>query len=205
MESKGTYLFDINKLLPRPLPVQEKFERDYYDFLSVIPDIIDQAFEMTVKARRMKDPRAVNRNWFANEMSGNLAFLIMRKFPAYVKMVRGTYCLNLNFEYECYVKRLTSALQPSYRHSDTSWANFNQRAMSIKEQLPIIYIGYKASKTNDKILGSYAVCLQGKNRLWVSDLNALTPPSYGTASNVSPVTPQQPEVAVGVRIKKKAK
>lgn len=202
---KSNLLFDINKLLPRPIPEQAKFEEDYYRFLSAFPDIVDEAFNLTTVARKRKDVRAINRNWFANEMSGNIGFLIMREFPHYVKNVRGTYCLNLNFEYECYVKRLTQSLQPSYKHSDTSWANYNQRAMSPNDQVPIIYIGYKATKTNDDILGCYAVCIQGMKRLWVSDLNAIAPPSFGAITNSKPIVPLQPEVKVGIKVAKKAK
>lgn len=203
MYNKGNLLFDLDKLLPRPIPAQARFEADYYDFLTTMPQLVETAFFMAIDARKRKDPRAVNKNWFANEMSGNIAFLVMREFPQYVKFVRGTYCLNLNYEYECYVKKLTNTLKPSYKHSNTSWANYNQKAQSATEQLPVIYIGYTANKSNDKILGCYAVCRRGNERLWVSDLTAIDLPSFGVDKDTIPDA--SVDVQVRVRAKKNVK
>ena len=208
MQHKSTYLFDINKLIPRPIPEQARFEEDYMDLLSRMPELVERAYELTDEARRRKRPRSINKNWFSNEMSGNLADLISAEFPEYVRLVRGTYCLNLNFEYECYVKRLSvRGLRPSYKHSNTSWANVNQKSLSAKDAAPIIFIGYSANKTNDQIRGVYAVCIKGKERLWVSDLTALAPPDALSPSvTITPTPPKAPtpEVQVGVRAKKKA-
>lgn len=208
MQNKITTLFDIHKLLPRPIPEQEKFERDNLSFLTKFPELVSEAYRITDEARSNKKPRSINQNWFANEMSGNLAELVSSHFPEYVSLARGTYYLNFNFQYECYVKRLTGKkLAPSYHHSKTSWANLNQRSISSDEIVPVIYIGYKANKSNDKILGCYAVCFKGKDRLWVSDLDALDGRDYGSTTTIAPQAPAPsvtPEVQVGVRAKRKA-
>lgn len=193
-------LFDLDSLLPRPLPEQKAFEDEFTDFLSAIPTIIQKSYQLTDNARRQKEPASINVNWFANEMSGNIACQIGKKFPHFIKPVRNTYCLNLNYKYEVYVKKLNKQLKPSYHHSDTSWANINQRTMSkTTKPAPLIYIGYTTNEQNTLIRGYYAVCWQGDNKLWDSDLVSVASRNVKSAKNEN----ENPNLNVEVNLKKK--
>jgi hypothetical protein len=175
---KSNTLFDISKLVLRPLPIQREYELDYYDFLSGLPPKMDLAFKMTRDELKLKPPLSVNKNWFANTMNGNLIYLIGTAHPEFLKYTgRGSYCLFFNFKYEGYVKKLTGKkLFPSYNHTDTSLAITNQRAFPKQEPLPVIYIGYTSNRTHEMITGYYAVCIKGKERLWKTDLTAIEKP-----------------------------
>lgn len=202
--SKVNYLFDMAKLVQRPIPEQREFEITHFDFLTAIPVLTTQAFELTTAERKSKTPLSVNRMWFANTMNGNLLALVAAEFPEYVRSTgRGSHCLLLDNKYECYLKKLTNSLFPSYNHSKTSRALCNQEAMNEKDALPIIYIGYRTNKSKDDLKGFYAVCIKGKERLWKSDLTAIEPPNAETWSDTSPNLPLAPEVKVTVKVKRK--
>lgn len=202
---KSNTLFDISKLVLRPLPIQREFEVDYYDFLSGLPKQMDLAFKMTRDELKLKPPLSVNRNWFANTMNGNLIFLIGTKYPEFLKYTgRGSYCLFLNFKYEGYVKKLTGKkLFPSYNHSNTSRAITNHQALPEQEPLPVIYIGYTSNNTNEMITGYYAVCIKGKERVWKTDLTAIEKPVVKGIEQEAEKLPM-PLVTVKEKAKRKA-
>jgi len=181
-------LFDMIELVQRPIPEQRKFEIEYYDLLIALPGIILKAFEISNATKRNKNPLSMNRNWFANEMSGNVIDLIAQSFPMLVKYTgRGSYFLLLNFKYECYIKKLTKKrLFPMYNHSRTSKRLTNQVASKIEEPIPVIYMGWTINKTNDQIFGFHAVCIKGDERLWNTDLTAIQKPN----ENELKITPQ---------------
>lgn len=196
---RPNYLFDVDSLLQRPLPDQQEFQDEYKDILAAMPGIFQTALEKTLAAQKKKHPASINKNWFANEMSGNIEQMVKEKFPQYVKNVRGTYCLFLDSKYECYVKKLRSdSYRPSYKHSNTSWANVNQKAEQEDDQIPVIFIGYTVNKSNDLITGSYATCINGKKKLWRTDLNAI---SRANQQNIPhPVTTTEKEVVVEPKV-----
>ena len=203
---KVNYLFDINKLVQRPIPEQRAFELEYYDFLTILPEKINQAFDMTRAEMKLKHPLSINRIWFANTMNGNLLSLVGMAYPEYLKATgRGSYCLLLNCKYEGYLKKLTGKrLFPSYNHSKTSKALCDQKAKPGQEALPVIYIGYTINKTKDEITGYYAVCIKGKERIWHTDLTCIEPP-YVLPITAAGSPPVSPKVEVKVKKNKKAK
>lgn len=204
--NKSNYLFDINKLVQRPIPDQRAFEMEYYVFLTGLPDMIDQALKITRAAMKRKLPLSINRNWFANEMNGNLLALVGQDYPNYLqKTKRGSFCLLMNFRYEGYLKKLIGRkLFPAYNHSNSSKALTHQRGIEKEEPLPVVYIGYSINKTNDRITGYHAVCIKGKERIWRTDLTAIEPPEVkGIEKNTT--QPVAPTVTVKVKDQRKAK
>ena len=205
MKHKGNYLFEMNKLVQRPIPEQRSFELDYYDFLTSLPSKIDLAFEMTRAEMQQKHPLSINRIWFANTMNGNLIYLLGTSNPEYLKNTgRGSFCLLMNYKYEGYVKKLSGKkLFPSYNHSNSSKALTNQEALPEQEPIPVIYIGYTINKTNDFITGYYAVCIKGKERIWRTDLTSIE--GRGALPlEITTAPPFTPIVTVKVKEKKKA-
>ncbi len=176
---RQTSLFDESNLIQRPLPEQREFEIDYYDVLKSIPEIFSKGFLISNEVKKKKNPLSMNRNWFANEMSGNVIDLVSQSFPLFIKYTgRGSYCLFLNYKYECYIKKLTNKkLFPMYNHSLTSKRLTDQKALKIEEPIPIIYIGWTINNSNDNITGYYAVCIKGNERIWCSDLTCINPPN----------------------------
>ncbi len=201
------FLFDMGKLLKRPTPDQSQFETENYELLKSLPESVYTAFEMTRNEMKDKDPLSMNFLWFANSMNGNVLAVIGKSHRQFIRPTgRKNYSLMLKPNYECYIKKLAeNTLLPSYNHTNTSAAMCEQFAMPEQSPLPVIFIGYTLSKTNDKVTGCYAVCIKGKERLWVSDLSSLYPPASGN-NFILPNTPimTHPEVEVKVRVKKKA-
>ena len=204
---KANYLFDTAKLIQRPIPEQRGFEIEYYELLNSLPEKINEAFELTNKAKRKKRPLSINRNWFPNEMSGNVLDLVAQSFPHLVQATgRGSYCLMLNFKYECYIKKLTNKkLSPVYNHSKTSRRLTNQQAKEkIEAPIPVIYMGWTINKTNEKITGYYAVCRKGEDRIWYSDLTSIELPQIKNIE-VEQTKSTPSKVVVKLKDKRKAK
>lgn len=204
--NKGNYLFDMKKLVQRPIPEQRAFELEYYEFLTSLPEKINKAFVMTKAEAKPKHPLSINRNWFANTMNGNLLSLVGKAYPNYLRKTgRGSYCLLMNFRYEGYIKKLMGKkLFPSYNNTKSSTALTNQRALPKDEPLPVVYIGYTINKTNDRITGYFAVCIKGEERIWRTDLTAIDPPEVKGVQK-DPIQPIVPTVIVKVKDQKKAK
>jgi hypothetical protein len=201
-------LFNMMKLVQRPIPDQRNFEIEYFDLLKALPGIIMQAFNLTNKAKRKKRPMSMNRNWFANELSGNVLDLVAQSFPHYVQRTgRGSHCLVLKYKYECYLKKLDKKLSPLYNHSKTSKRLTNQEALPTQEPIPVIFMGWTINKTNDAILGYYAVCRKGDERIWSTDLTAIARPKNleiaGSQHTAVPET--KPLVTIKPKEKRKRK
>jgi hypothetical protein len=203
--TKVNYLFDMSKLLQRPIPEQSKFEEENYELLKAFENATYTGFEKTLEDADGKPPLSMNFLWFPNAMNGNVVAEMGKRFPEQLRPTgRKNHKLMLKPNYECYIKKLDKALKPSYHHSMTSAAMCEQKALSRQDALPIIFIGYTMTDTNDKVTGCYAVCWKGKERVWVSDLTALQPPSTGDGyiiAPISPNTPPTPDVQVGVKVK----
>lgn len=200
-------LFNVLQLVQRPVPDQLKFEVEYYDLLQALPEIILKAFNLSHQAKKNKNPLSMNRNWFANEMSGNVIDLVSQSFPLFIKYTgRGSYCLLLNYKYECYIKKLTKKkLFPMYNHSKTSKRLTNQEALEkVEEPIPVIYMGWTINKTNDQIFGYHAVCIKGDERLWHSDLTAISKPHTEDLQNTNSTKVETTPLVVTVKGKRKA-
>jgi len=199
-------LFNTTELIQRPIPEQREFELAYFKLLKALPAIIDEAFEVTHKAKRRKAPLSIGRNWFPNEMNGNVLNLVAQSFPDFVRYTgRGSHCLYLNYKYECYIKKLSSKkLFPTYNHSKTSKRLCDQTALPSQEPVPIIYMGWTISKTNEQIKGYFAVCRKGDERIWHSDLTAIRLNENIVATEIQEVENPH-EVLVKVKKNRKAK
>lgn len=202
---KVNTLFDASKHVKRQLPQQEVFEKNYNDLLVRMLYLMDRAFSQMATTRGSKSKMAVNRNWSANEMNGNLWDLIAKEFPHYIMDTkRGNYCLNLNDKFQCYIKKLTKKnLQPLYNHSETSRQLCDQIAPVGIDPIPIIYIGYTASKKMEVLTGYFAVCVKENEVIWCSDITALLPVKRETSANTETII-VEPKVNVEVKLKKKA-
>lgn len=193
--SKQQKLFDTKDLIQRPVPDQKKFEEVFHELLNSLPAKMDSSLELTIAARSIKKPISINRLWFANEMNGNILAAIAETHPHFIKETgRGNHCLYMQYKYECYIKKLNYKLFPQYNHTDTSEELCNQMAKQNEEPLPIIFFGYTANKTKDKITGYYAVCIKGEERLWVSDLTCIPIPQIMNQTNESEIDDQEPLV-----------
>lgn len=203
---RQTVLFNMQKLVQRPIPDQRHFEIEYYDLLKALPRIVMQAFDLTTKARRKKRPLSMNRNWFANELSGNVLDLVAQSFPQYVQSTgRGSHCLVLKYKYECYLKKLNRNLAPLYNHSKTSKRLTNQEALPTQEPIPIIFMGWTVNKTNDTITGYYAVCRKGSERIWFTDLTAIVKPKTLEINNSKQIDNTETKPIVTVKPKERRK
>lgn len=163
---------------------------------------MNQAFRMMDNERKKKSKMAVNRNWSANTLNGNLIDLISKEFPQYVKDTgRGCYYLDLDRKYECYVKKLDSKLLPQYNHTDKTKELVSQLACIDENPIPVIYIGYTANKGLTVIKNYYAVCIKDERVIWKTDLTAIQPI---TAERNTFDESADPVVEVIVKLKKKA-
>lgn len=204
--NKVNALFDTDKLISRPLPEQENFENEYKKLLNRVLYLMDRAFAQMDNTRRTKSNMSVNKNWAANEMNGNLWDLIAKEFPEYVKDTgRGSYYLNLNNKYECYIKKLDRrkhSLLPAYNHSVKSRQLCDQMACIDEKPIPVVFIGYTASKKMQVITGYYAVCVKDDSIVWCTDLTTLMRERKEQPNAEMPTV--IPDVSVVVKQKRKA-
>lgn len=197
----------MNKLLVRPTPEQSKFENANYYQLKAFADAVQIGFERTLAEQKLKPKLSMNFVWFPVAMHGNVLSEFAQRYPEMIKATgRKNHCIMLNGGCECYIKKLSDNLRPSYNFSNTTEAMVRQMALPEQTPLPIIFLGYKLTKDNSKILGVYAVCLNGNDILWVSDLLSMEPPLTGDrfSKPVSPVITPTPEIQVFPKRKKKA-
>jgi len=199
-------LFPVYEMVQRPTPEKTDFEKEYYDFLTSMPVIFDNAFEKTKAARKTKSKMSMLRPWFATEMNGNVLDLVAQSFPLLVKATgRGSFCIYLNYKYECYLKKLMPKnLFPSYNHTNTTKRHTDQMALKKEQPIPIIYLGWTLDKGNDKITGYYAVCRKGSERLWHSDLTCIKLQDIDVRVEENNVVPEV-KVIIKKREKKKNK
>lgn len=207
MKTKVQFLFDMDKLLKRPTAEQRKVEVENYGFLQRFPHFVRKAFDDTENAAKNKSAISKTFLWFPLTLYGNVLENVATEYPEYLRETgRKSYTIKLRPNYECYIKKLTSgSLLPSYNHSQTSFAMCEGLALPEQEPLPVIFLGYTLTEDNSEITGCYAVCIKGKEKIWVSDLNAIEPPKFGETVDLNPVLPNLPQVKVRVREKKQAK
>ncbi len=203
MHYKGNMLFSdeqLKQLLKRPTPDQREFEVENYDFLSSLPDLMEEAFELTRREMIPKMPLSIDASWIAHTMNGNIRALIHQAFPGMVVPTgRKSYCIILHPKCECYIKKLTrSNLMPQYNHSQTSFAMVQARAMPEQEAIPIVFIGYTSNASNDMLTGYHAVCIEGNIKHWVTQLDAIEPPNQMDATS----SPDGPSITPFVRVRK---
>lgn len=208
---KGTPLFDISALEKRKLADQAEFEQVSSPFLQKFREIVDEAMDTMSDTRDNKPPLAVNQNWAANEMNGLIIDALVKEFPQYARETgrgRGVKFV-INGKYEIYIKKLgETTLKPSYNHTYSSKAICEQAVLSNQEPIPVIFVGYTATKSLEQLTGYYAVCTKPENGIdWITDITTLFGSDQSTDINDNPVSPVDltPNVVVKPKFRKEAK
>lgn len=200
VEYKGSELFNKNNYLQRKLPDQEQFEMEMELELLDFKVIQETAFGDLLNERKRKNPNAINRNWNANTMNGNVKQHLIYQFPEQIQQDgTGRFYFKKDDKYILFFKKLNPNLMPSNIPTKNSERILNQLAFPFEEPIPIIFIGYTVDDW-DSLTGHYAVCIHNGIRKWVTDLTTLGGSSRLTIAANGPVTPPDLHVAV----KKKA-
>lgn len=208
---KGTPLFDISALEKRKLADQAEFEKITLPFLLKFREIVDNAMDAMCETRDNKPPLSVNQNWAPNEMNGLIIDALVKEFPQYARETgrgRGIKFV-IDGKYEIYIKKLNEkTLKPSYNHTYTSKAMCEQAVLPNQEPIPVIFIGYTATKSVEQLTGYYAVCTKAENGInWITDITTLFDADHGVEANNNPATliDVTPTVVVKPKFRKEAK
>lgn len=197
---KGSELFDKNNYLQRKLPDQEQFEVEMGQELVDFKLIQETAFNDLLNERKQKNPNAINRNWNANTMNGNVKQHLIAQFPEHIQQDgSGRFLFKKDEKYVLFFKKLNPNLMPSNIPTKNSERILNQLAFPFEEPIPIVFIGYTVNDW-DSITGHYAVCIHNGVRKWVTDLTTLGGSSRLTIAATSPVAPP-PDIRVAVKKK----
>jgi hypothetical protein len=192
-------LFDVSKFESRKMAAQEEFEELHKEDMKEFLKIFQEAFEMTKAESKSKARHFKNKNYNANVMNGNIAGLLLERFPNEVKEgPNDRVMFSRNGKFCIYFKKLDDRKMPSNVRTDYVELVAFQKTLPGGDKMPIVFVGYTVSDDWSELTGVYAVYIQGKKREWVtiiSDSNSddSAVPMIG-GQPIKPVAPKENRV-----------
>jgi hypothetical protein len=192
-------LFDLSKYEKRKSSEQQEFESKNRDLLIFFKSCVPLCLKMVhKKVLSVIEPIDQDKNLRAVVMSGLLKGQFLRKYPHYChKATKQRFKLFVNGE-SIYLKKLDNNFMPSNILTKESFLIFNQLSSSNTDLGTNIFLGYVVEDDWSKIIGIYAVCIDGDKLLWYSDLK-----NFGEAE-LPPVVTIKPK-PIAPRVKQGAK
>ncbi len=198
--TQSNTLFDFSMFEKRKEIDQDDFEKNNKLLILSFIDGVNHSFEKlhTVVLKAI-EPIDQEKNLCAIVMSGYLAGFFKRKHPELcIKATKQRFKLLVD-KTNVYVKKLDEQTKlPSNIPTDESIKIYHQLTDTEKDKQCNIFLGYTVNEEWSMITGIYAVCIEGSQLLWISDLN-----NFGdeTATPVLPITPNPilPKVKIGVK------
>jgi hypothetical protein len=197
-------LFDFSKFEKRKPIEQKQFEKANAQLLRDFREFVPTCFEkLHKKVLANIEPIDQDRNLHAVVMNGFLKGQFIRKYPHLCyKATRQRFRLFVD-NTNVFVKKLDEKTKfPSNIPTDQSLMIYNQLTDSTSDKHTNVFLGYTVREDWSKITGVYAVCIEGEEIIWISDLN-----TFGEEQSTTPVipmgpTPIKPKVKPGVKKKK---
>lgn len=204
--TKLNTLFDFSKFEKRKTNDQSEFEKSNTQLLIDFKNFVPICFQnLHKKILSVIEPIDQDKNLNATVMSGYLKGQFIRKYPHYCsKATKQRFKLNVNSTY-IYIKKLDKKTKvPSNIPTKESLMIYNQLTNSTSDTGCNIFLGYTVTNDWSMIKGIYAVCIEGENVLWMTDLK-----NFGDAE-LTPVVilkpkPIAPKVKEGAKKKTRAK
>lgn len=204
--SKLNTLFDFSKFEKRKTANQQAFEMANRQLLIDFKQFVNVSFkQLHQKVLTVIAPLDQDKNLKAVVMSGYLAGQLKRKYPLYCGLATPQRFKLWIDGVSVYIKKLDEKNKlPSNIPTDESLKIYNQLADDNEDKGCNIFLGYTVSDDWSRITGIYLVCIEGEERIWMTDLT-----NFGEdqASPVIPMTPKPiaPQIKVGAKRKKKIK
>jgi hypothetical protein len=169
-------LFDPSEYDKLKTPVQDDFLNTNMDLLCSFPGIVDKSFERLQKeVLSTIEVRSRNRNLPAVVVSGFMAGYLKELYPTLCREKDGRFFMRLQDHTKIYVKKLNAKFRPTWgKDTEINTLIVNQRADSDgEEKIGNVFLGYNSAEDNITAAGVYAVCIDGEEIIWRTDLRAL--------------------------------
>ena len=181
-------MFDPSNYERKRTPEQQEFINNNFDFLISFRDIVYEANkELHQKIFVLFKPGEMDNNMPAVSMISFIRKRLVRNFPLYCeKATPARFKLTTPSREYLFVKKLDDDKRPSNIPTINNEKILNQCSESNDDLYPHIFIGYTSTEKCDVITGIYAVCIQGKEILWVTDINKLSSGVNGVLVDMNP-------------------
>lgn len=176
---KQHLLFDLSDLEKRKPTSQKQFEEQHNELLCAMPGIIKNSFQrLNSEVLSNIELRSRDKNLAATTMIGLIKGELIKRFPNYcTNATKVRFKLKKDDGEWIYVKKLhLNKLGQPMPKNITTRSNekiYNQRADDGEDKACNVFIGYTALKDMTEETGVYAICFDGQDVKWISDLNSL--------------------------------
>lgn len=195
-------LFDFSKFDKRKTASQQEFEEQnkqlLIDYKNEVPESFKKLHQRVLAAI---EPIDQDKNLCAVVMSGYLTGFFKRKYPHYCgKATKQRFKLCIS-NTNVYIKKLDEKSKlPSNIPTDESLKIHFQLTDSTDKECNI-FLGYTVSEDWSILTGTYALCIEGEEKIWISDLSGLDSDNLSPVVTMKP-TPIAPKVKEGAKRKK---
>ncbi len=199
-------LFDFSKFEKRKTANQIDFEQQCRQMLIDFRNFVPVCFKnLHRKVLSVIEPIDQDKNLNAVVMSGLLKGQLIRKYPQYChKATKQRFKLYIDYT-SIYIKKLDEKTKlPSNIPTDESLMIYNQLTDSNNDIGCNIFLGYTVKDDWSMITGIYAVCIEGENILWITDLRNFAEEEQLPIITLRP-RPNTPKVKSGAKKKELAK
>jgi hypothetical protein len=196
-------LFDFSKFEKRKTANQNVFEKVNDQMLIDFKNFVHLCFKnLHKKILSVIEPIDQDNNLHAVVMSGLLKGQFKRKYPHYChKATNQRFRLFIDYT-SLYIKKLDEKTKlPSNIPTDISLMIYNQLTDSTSDSGCNVFLGYTVNEDWSMITGIYAVCIEGENILWISDLKNFGEEEQSPVITMRP-KPKAPKVKEGAKRKK---
>lgn len=166
-------LFDFSKCEKRKPLGQQQFEDSNRQLLTDFKNFVPQCFERIHKQiLPLIEPIDQGNNLQSELMSGFLKGQFIRKYPLLCyKATKQRFRLFVD-NTNIYIKKLDEKKKlPSNIPTNESLMILNNLTDSATDTDTNIFLGYTTPADKSKITGIYAVCIEGDDVIWCSDLS----------------------------------
>jgi hypothetical protein len=183
-------LFDLSKFERRITPSQQEFEEKNMELLLAFKGFVPQCFKEMHGILSIIEPTAQDKILPAVLMSGLLRGKFIKNYPENCRKATKKRFKLIGGNYEwLYVKKLDRRKRPSNIATKSSLLILNQRSTSKQDKSPNVFLGYTVSSDWSEYTGVYAVCIEGSEILWLSDISLLGGSSLTRNIEVTPNNP----------------
>lgn len=210
MKTNLQALFDLSKLEKRKTPDQKEFEQTHQQILIDFRESVFRSMDRLHKEiLEVIEPESQDNKLAAIAMSGYLRGDFIRNYPFLCRRAtRSRFKLITDQGDLLYIKKLDKKKRPRNVLTKASALILHQlTAKNGGERGANVFLGYTEPGDYSHATGTYAVCIDGDEVKWISDLSLLggaelTGPAI--KDGTPPATPNQPKLKEGtVRLKKR--
>lgn len=175
MHSNLPDLFGNTKVEKRKTPSQKQFEKANLALLLAFKEIVFESFQTLHDVIfPLVQSGGMDNKMPSVSMISFIRTQIIRKFPLYCeKATKGRFKLVTPALCNIYLKKLNLRLRPSNHQSRANDLILHQLTQNNKDRGGNVFLGYVTDKKFSHIIGIFAVCLEGPNLVWKSDIMEL--------------------------------